>query len=340
MKNKIPEYVLARDIQIHPTTHDLIVATHGRGIIIVDDISPMRSMTKEIAEKNVVLFPTPVITLTMGNFGNGGFPSTGGWVAPNPVSVPPIKYYLKDRLNTGDVKADIYDASGKLVQSIPGSKRKGINLLNWNLAHKPPRVAEGGTKMDYSGFIAPMVLPGDYTVKLKVGDSVYTSVLKLVHDASNKDFTPEDRKLQYKTAMDLYRTHEQLAAVVDTINAKQKLIKENLNKVTDSALKRSMVAYNDELEKLRAECLATKQKSIFADEKKLREEITDVYGAVSGQEAAPSNLQVQRVTVLQQEVKKKEESNKQILKKYDAVVMDGLKKEGLILPKPAEKKPF
>jgi photosystem II stability/assembly factor-like uncharacterized protein len=342
MKNKIPEYVLARDIKIHPTTHDLIIATHGRGIIIVDDISPMRSMKKEIAEKEVVLFPTPPLTLTMGQFGGGGFPSTGGWVAGNPPSIPPLKYYLKERLNSGEVKADIYDASGKLIQSIPGSKRKGINMLSWNLSHKPPKVAEGGAKLDFSGFVAPMVLPGDYTVKLKVGDSVYTSPLKVVHDASNKDFTLEDRKLQYKTAMELYKMHEQLAAVVDTINAKQKIIKENLSKVTDSTLKRAMVAYNEELEKLRSECLATKQKSIFADEKKLREEITEVYGAVSGQEAAPSNLQIQRTAVLQQEVKKKDDAGKQIQKKYDNTVMEGLKKEGLIQtqPKPGEKKPF
>ncbi len=330
MKNKIPEYVLARDIQIHPRTHDLIIATHGRGILIVDDISPIRNLKKESAEKNVVLFPNAPITLTMGQFGGGGFPITGGWVAPNPPSIPPIKYYLKDRVSSGEVKADIYDADGKLIQSIPGGKRKGVNMIDWNLSMKPPKIASGGSKLDFSGFMAPMVLPGDYTVKLKVGDSVYTSVIKLVHDATDKNFTLQDRKLQHKTAMDIYKMHEQLAAVVDTINARQKLIKDNLSKVTDSSFKKMMIAYNDELEKLRAELLATKQKSVFADEKKLREEITEVYSGVTGQEAAPSNLQVQRVTVLQQEVKKKEETNKQLLKKYDETLMTGLKKEGLI----------
>jgi hypothetical protein len=175
-----------------------------------------------------------------------------------------------------------------------------------------------------------MVLPGDYTIKLTVGDSVYTSPLKVVHDISNKDFSLEDRKLQYKTAMDLYKAHEQLAEVVDTINARQKLIKDNIDKVTDSTLKRTMRAYTDELEKLRAECLGTKQKSIFADEKKLRENITEIYAAVSGQEAAPSNLQVQRATILQQEVKTKAQNNQQIIKKYDQVITEGLKKEGLI----------
>jgi hypothetical protein len=315
-----------------------VIATHGRGILVVDDISPIRGITKETAEKNVVLFPSAPITLTMGQFGNGGFPNTGGWLAPNPPSIPPIKYYLKDRVNSGEVKLDIYDAKGQLVQTIPGAKRKGINMISWNLRMQPPKVATGGTKLDFSSFLAPMVMPGDYTAKLKVGDSVYTKTIKVLHDASNKEFTPEDRKLQYKTAMDIYKMHEELAKTVDTINARQKLIKDNLNKVTDSSLKRMMVQCNDELEKLRSECLATKQKSIFADEKKLREEITDIYGAVCGQEAAPSNLQVQRVTVLQQQVKTKEQQNTAILKKYDKQIMDGLKKEGLI-SQPG-KKPF
>ena len=337
MKNKIPEYVLARDIQIHPRTHDLIIATHGRGIYVIDDISPIRNMKKEIAEKDVVLFAPQPITLTMGQFGGGGFPSTGGWIAPNPPSIPPIKYYLKDRVSKGDVKMDIYDADGKLVQSIPAGKRKGVNMVEWNLSMKPPKIATGGTKLDFSGFLAPMVLPGDYTIKLKVGDSVYTSKVKLVHDASNKDFTLEDRKLQYKVAMDLYKQHEQLAVVVDTINARQKLIKETIGKVQDSSLARTMRTYNDELEKLRSELLATKQKSIFADEKKLREEITEAYSSVTGQEAAPSNLAIQRAAVLQQEVKKKDEANKQIMNKYDKIVNEGLRKESLL---PGQKKGF
>lgn len=330
MKNRIPDYILARDIQIHPTTHDLIVATHGRGIIIVDDISPMRIMTKEISEKNVVLFPPAPLTLTMGQFGNGGFPATSGWIAPNPPSIPPVKYYLKDRVSSGEVKMDVYDASGKLVQSIPGTKRKGLNMLTWNLSMTPPKVATGGTKIDYSSLISPMVLPGDYTIKLKVADSVYTSTVKVIHDNTNKDFTLEDRKLQNKTALELYKSHEQLAALVDTINARQKLLKDNMNQVSDSSLKRSMKAYYEELEQIRAASLATKQKSIFADEKRLREEITEVYMAVNNQEAAPSNLQVQRTGDLKQKVKAKEQEVNSVLKKYDKTINEGLKKEGLV----------
>ncbi|MCY7309422.1 MAG: hypothetical protein LH619_01470, partial [Chitinophagaceae bacterium] len=167
--------------------------------------------------------------------------------------------------------------------------------------------------------------------------SVYTSKVKLVHDATDKNFTLDDRMKQFKTATDLYKLHEQLAMVVDTINARQKLIKETIGKVQDSSLARTMRTYNDELEKLRSELLATKQKSVFADEKKLREEITEAYSSVTGQEAAPSNLAIQRAAVLQQEVKKKEEANKQIMNKFDKTVNEGLRKEGLL---PGQKKGF
>ncbi|HEX3167194.1 MAG TPA: hypothetical protein VHQ93_13090, partial [Chitinophagaceae bacterium] len=55
MKNHIPEYALVRDILIHPATNDVILATHGRGVIIVDDITPMRILTKDIVDKDVYL---------------------------------------------------------------------------------------------------------------------------------------------------------------------------------------------------------------------------------------------------------------------------------------------
>src|SRR5206468_4857370 len=83
MKNHIPDYVMVRDITIQPATNDLIVATHGRGIMIVDDITPMRSLTKNIVDQDVYLFDNKPMVVTAGKLGGGGFPTTGGWIAPN-----------------------------------------------------------------------------------------------------------------------------------------------------------------------------------------------------------------------------------------------------------------
>ncbi len=322
MKNNIPWYVSVRDIQIHPKTHDLVLATHGRGIIVVDDITPMRSLTKDIIDQDVYLIPTEPIVLTDGKFGDGGFPSTGGLNAGNsPSTYPqPIEYYLKNRINTADAKIEIFDASGTLIQSIPASKRKGINKVQWNLRMKPPAVATGGTKIDGGGFLGPMVLPGIYTMKLTIGSKEYTSQLTLVHDSSNKDFSMDDRKLQYDVAMQCYRMHEQLAHVVDDINAKQAWIKQRLDSVKDKKSRTLLTEYNDTLERLRTTLLASKQKSIFADEKKLREDITDVYGSVAGSETRPSNLQIDRVKELQTRVAKAEKDDLAINNEYEASV--------------------
>jgi hypothetical protein len=255
------------------------------------------------------------VPITLGKFGGGGSPVIGGWYGGNPDDIQPIEYYMKDR-PTRDVKVEIYDASGKLVQSMPGTKRKGINKVYWNQRLTPPKTATGSTKMDYGGFIAPTVMPGTYTVKLKVGDKEYTSKLEMVHDKSNKLFTEDDRKAQNMAAMQLYHTHEQLAILVDKINATQKMIKENLDSVKRPQTKKLLNEYNSKLEELRGTLLATKHKSIFADEKKLRENITEVYSAICGQESKPTNLQLERINVLNDNLKKSEESYQKIEATY------------------------
>lgn len=326
MKNKIPEYALVRDIQIHPLTNDLVLATHGRGIIVVDDLTPMRELTADIIDKDVHLFANKPIPVNMGRFGEGGFPSTGGWNGGNPPSFPPIQYYLKERMNSGDVKVEIFDGDGKLVQSVPGTKRKGINKVSWNLRMIPPKVASGGVKMDNASFIAPMVLPGIYSLKLKVGDKEYTEKMTMVHDESNKNFSIEDRKVQYKTAIELYNLHMDLYTLVEEINAKQNKLTQNSTKVKEAKTKKLLTDYHTALEKLRGTLLASKQKSIFADEVQLRERITEVYGAVTMQESRPSNLQIQRVSILQKEFEDAKKSYSEVKKKFEGPVQKGLAK--------------
>ena len=333
MKNNIPEYALVRDIQIHKETHDLVLGTHGRGVIVLDNITPIRNLSQEIADKGVHIFPAEPIALSNGKYGGGGFPSTGGWSGGNPSSIQPIQYYLKERVSSGEVKIEIYDTAGKLVQTLPASKRKGLNKVYWNMRHTPPKTATGSTKLDYSGFVAPMVLPGIYTMKLKVADQEYSSQLVMTHDTSNHKFSEEDRYLQYKTSMELYNLHENLAKLVDKINAEQKMLKEYTAKVSSPKNKKLLEEYNTKLEDLRSTLLATKKKSIFADEKQLREEITEVYGSVCGQECKPSNLQIERTNMLKDEYKEKEKAYNTVYSQYSEKV-----KEALNLDEPKEKK--
>ncbi len=331
MKNHVPDYSIVRDIQIQPQTNDLVFATHGRGIMVINDISSIRAITKDIADKEVYVFEHPPMPITTGKYGGGGSPVSGGWWGGNPDDIAPIEYYLKDRANE-DVKVEIYDANKNLVQSFPGSKRKGLNRVYWNMRMKPPKTATGGTKADYGSFIAPMVLPGNYVVKVKVGEKEYTTPLKMVHDESNKLFNEDDRKTQFDAGMKIYHMHEELAALVDKINTDQKMIKTALDSTVGAKSKKWLNDYYNKLEELRNTLLASKHKSIFADEKKLREEITELYSAVVNVESRPSNLQLQKLDVLTDDLKKGKDSYEKIDGEYKAaapkVISDGKGNKG------------
>jgi photosystem II stability/assembly factor-like uncharacterized protein len=300
MKNNIPWMALVRDIRIHPVTHDLVIGTHGRGIYLIDDISPLRNLTGELSSRDIHFFPVPDQVLTTGRFG-GGSVVNGGFAASNPPSLPAFQYYLKDRLTSGAVKLEIYDRQGKLIQSIPGTARKGINRVYWNQRMAPPKTAGGSTKRDISGFVAPQVLPGEYTATLKIGEKSFSHPVTLLHD-SRSSFTRDDRDLQFRTAMELYGMHEELARLMSEVMTRQKQLADSLTKTTRPRDKKKLQQAVDSLDALRSTLVPSKQTSVFADEERLRERITEVYVAVCNNEQAPTNLQLARVRELRRQL--------------------------------------
>jgi len=332
MKNRIPEYALVRDIVIHPKTHDLILGTHGRGVIVVDDIRPMRELAGETSNKPVHIFALAPQPIRDGQFGNGGFPPTGGWSAGNPAGIPPIQYYLKDRIMSGDVKVEIFNDKGELIQSMPGSKRKGVNKVYWNQRMTPNKSAAGGTKMDRGGMVAPQVLPGTYTLKLTVGKEEYKQPIVLVHDADNTSYSMEDRLAQHKASMELFNMQKELNGLIEEVNSEQKLLKESGDKIKSEKVKKLLKTYNQSLEEFRSGLLATKQTSIFADEEQLRERLTELYITIAGNEARPSNLQLERLQALQGEFSAAKAKHAAISKQYADKVRQAMAKEGVTTP--------
>jgi photosystem II stability/assembly factor-like uncharacterized protein len=313
MKNNIPEYALVRDIHIHPKTHDLILATHGRGIFIVDDIRAMRHLTKEIWDQDFYLFPTEDLVLNNGKFGWGGPEVSGGWSAGNPPSQPSINYYLKQRLNSGKIEVEIYDEQNRLLQTIPGTIRKGLNKVYWNLRETPPKVAAGSTKMDQAGFTAPMVLPGKYKAKVKFKDKEYESNLNCLHDKSNADLTEADRKLVYQKATQLKELYNNINSTVDTINLYQRMLK--ADSVAFKKNKNANAFFND-LQKIKSGLMATTKTSIFADEERLRENVSKLYGTFCGMESKPNVTQLESIDDLSNEFTAKQKEYKTAITKH------------------------
>ena len=89
-----------------------------------------------------------------------------------------ITYYQKGRHIFGDLKIEIFDQDGKLVDTVAGSKHRGLNRASWGMRVKPPAVAPAASAL-FEAAQGPRVLPGTYTVKLTKGDQTYTEQLTL-----------------------------------------------------------------------------------------------------------------------------------------------------------------
>src|SRR5436309_6766812 len=135
-------------------------------------------------------------------------PAWGGWVngdaafvGPNPTTDATIVYYQKKRHIFGDMKIEVLDASGKVVGSVPSSKRRGLSRATWSMRMKPPRVPTAATAAS-GAFRGPRLLPGTYTVRMTKDKGVYDSPLVIVADRRSKA-SPAERKAQFELSLKL-----------------------------------------------------------------------------------------------------------------------------------------
>ena len=203
LKGNLP-LVRIDDIQIHARDNALVLATHGRSIWVLDDLSPLERASESILTSDVHLFDLAPAThfRLYGRKGNTGHK---WFAAPNPPYGAVINYYVKDKPKD-DVKITITDASGSVVRDLKGPKEAGLNRIVWDLrlnpaAPPPPSQGEGG-----GGFFGaprgPRVQPGVYTVKVAAGDK----------SASGNVTVQEDPRIQI-VAADRGKLNEAIANV-------------------------------------------------------------------------------------------------------------------------------
>ena len=293
--------VAVRDIAIHPRDSDLILATHGRGIWIVDDITPLRALTPEVLamEATFVESMPAVQTIPASEFGFNGDAEYVGRSASEGAS---ITYYQKKRHIFGDFKFEIYDSSGKLVSTVPGAMRRGLNRVEWSMRMKAPKVPPAaGLVPNFFSFVGPRVLEGTYTVKMIKGKNTYTEELKVVPDPRSKH-TREDRLLQFETVMKLYNMLGELTYQVDTIADARDQSRDRAAKLPAGDVTRKRVEdAAKSLEGIRSKLVATREGGGITGEEKIREQMGSLYGAVNGYEGRPTQPQILRMEALKKE---------------------------------------
>lgn len=293
-------YVPVRDLAIHPRDHDLVIATHGRGIWIIDDITPLRALTPAALAKEAdfIQAKPAVQRLTA----NGGWANgDAAFVGANPTEEAVITYYQKKRHIFGDLKIEVLDQDGKVLTTIPSSKRRGLNRATWSMRLPGPRVPTAASAA-FGATVGPRVLPGTYTVKMTRDKNVYTTSLQVLADPRSQH-SPADRKAQFDLAMELYKLLGDMTYAVDRINGVRLALEARAAKLpAGDPLRQRLKVAAAQVDELRKKIVATTEGGMITGEERLRENLADLYGNLVSYEGRPSRTQLERKAAITREL--------------------------------------
>ncbi|HEY6969581.1 MAG TPA: hypothetical protein VJA94_10280 [Candidatus Angelobacter sp.] len=186
------------DIKFIKKSHDLVVATHGRGIFILDDISPLEESSAQLARSDFHLY-SGIPGINWHNWNKHGF-SSGGYVAPNPPNGAALTYYLPSEIkqtpeqrkkNETPVKITISDSSGQVIRTMYGPSKAGLNRATWNLRYDgpkrlnflpPPPAEREEEEFFFDPNTGPTALPGTYKVAVTVNGKTETRDVQVETD--------------------------------------------------------------------------------------------------------------------------------------------------------------
>jgi len=292
--------VAVRDLVVQPRDSDLVVATHGRGIWVVDDITPLRHLTPEVLNEEAGFLPGRPLQQRIS--AEGGWPEgSAAFTGPNPPGGAWITYYQKKRHIFGRMKLEVFDSGGKLIDTLPSNNRRGVSRVSWSMRVKPPRVPPAATAA-FEAAQGPRVVPGAYTVKLTRGKDTYTETLNIGLDARAK-YTVEDRKADFDATMRVYNLLGDMSYDVDRINGMRGALTDRAGKLNkDSALAKQLQDLSAKVDDIRKKIVATKEGGAITGEERIREKTTELYGALNNYEGRPGEYQVARIDSLKKEL--------------------------------------
>jgi hypothetical protein len=298
LKNK-PK-VAVHDIVVHARDNDLILGTHGRSILVLDDIGPLQQMSAEIAAKPAHLFAArPGIrhATPMRTYGGGDKSYSG----PNPPYGVTLTYWLKTKLDEKTpLKLEVLDEKGNVIRALDRLRKEaGLNRATWDLRYKgavtrtppdPDEVRFGG------GPRGPQVTAGAYTVRLTVNEEKFEQKVVVELDpmlkVSQQDLIAQrelglklrDMSSELNTALKrMDSVHKQLQDI-STLGKQQAPSKSaEWSKLTEAATK--------ELDALAGKLAVKRGGNRLEDPPKFAEGLSGLYQTIAGGNAAPTAAQ-------------------------------------------------
>ena len=294
-------------IELQSNTNDLVMGTHGRGVIIIDDISPLREINETNLSNKLYFFERNEFEIQ--EF--GGFADNFGretqFIGANPSLSCQIQYLLPRRHTFGKMTMEIQDMEGNKVTTLNPGKTKGINTVEWNYNMRTPKIAKGKT-LSFGGFTSPTVPAGKYKVVIKKGRDTFEKTIDVTYK-NNAGLNEDDRKFKHETVMKLFNMTEELAYMVYVID--ELILNENTNESTRSELnelKKSLV-------------ITTGDNYVGAAKKQLREKMSDLYSKVASSYDKPSANELENLALIEKEMKSANKRYSKILKKVNSTLI-------------------
>ncbi len=295
---RLPD-VAVRDLAIQPRANDLVLATHGRGIWIVDDITPLRALSNELLGQEFTIVPSrPAIQRLRAN---GGDPlGAAVFIGDNPPDGAAISYYQRSRHLYGRLKLEILDAKGKVVADLPASKRPGLNRVVWNMLEKPPRVPPAA-QIAGSSAQGVRALPGTYTLRITDNGKVYESPLVVGIDPA-ATFTLADREAQHAAATRVKKLFGNESQLMDRImSLRRDLARGGAGLPQGDPLAGALKSFDGDVDVVRKRIVATTEGGAITGEERLREHTDQLFGAILSWEGRPTAYQLDNIIALEAE---------------------------------------
>jgi photosystem II stability/assembly factor-like uncharacterized protein len=293
--------VAVRDLAIQARVSDLVLATHGRGIWIVDDISPLRHLTPNLlAQDAAFLSARPV---------QQRIEAQGGWVygaaafvGENPKAGAVITYYQRARQLYGELRIEVLDSNGTVIDELTASSRRGLNRVAWTMHRKAPHVPPAVQVANY-GTAGPRVPPGTYTVRMEKEGKAYDLPLTVGLDR-RVTWSVADRQAQYDAAMKVYDLFNDESALFATIaGLREQVAKAKQSRPAGDALARRLGDFDGQLDALRKQIVATTEGGAITGEERLREHTDRLYGAITSWDGPPTRYQFDNIVALRGQLK-------------------------------------
>jgi len=288
--------VAVRDLEIQPRDSDLVLATHGRGIWIVDDITPLRHLTPQLLSQEAAFVAARPVQQRIE--ANGGWPAgAAAFSGENPAGGAVITYYQRSRHLFGKLRLEVLDAKGAVVDELPASTRRGLNRVVWSMHRRAPHVPPAAQLAD-AGTQGPRVPPGSYSIRMHKNGRTYDTPLSVGLDP-RVGWSAADRQGQYAAALQVSSLFNDESVLFEQIAALRTQVADAVRQrpAGDRALPR-LAQLDARLDDLRKQIVATKEGGALTGEERLREHTDQLYGAITSWDGPPSQYQLDNAGAL------------------------------------------